>query len=756
MPCSIQILYVNGIVPLGGTNPSQVRVMGRAMGCPGGNVEVKTSVSGTSSVTVPVDPISERFAATLSITASPAPACNDPIVVEAWCQADPTCKVPVQAQQQILKCCEITGLIFDSVLPPGVLTPSQMRVQGILLGCSGDQVRAQAFDGSTGAAVTSVSPPTGIDPITGAFLVILPFTSNMQCDQKVSVKVWCNTQPGCFIQHDGKLDCGACPRAQVSASYGSCIGAPAKQQITLNATISIPAGQMLDFYWDYGDGSVGPQFTVNNTGGSAANQYPITDPGAPHEYAPGSYTARLKVVPPSECPEISLQITAQCADCCPTVTLAPPVVSGCAASSTVASFTATLSWPSSCTPTQPAAYVWTLNGSTGQFQKITSTNTTDTSTGWTKLGVTPTQVGPVDLSQPGSYSITVSVQITGIPLNCYPIGTAAFSVFTCTCPSLTGLTANPASGTTPLAVSFQAGVTNPGAIVPDAQGNLYHWDFGDGTTADTATPNTTHTYTNAGTFATTVTVNVPSGCPATAKSTSVTVTQPPACPSLTGLTASPSSGAAPLAVNFQASVTNPGAIVPDAQGNLYHWNFGDGTTAHTPTPNTSHTYAGVGSFAATVTVNVPTGCPATAASTSLTAAGPTTPPPTGGGFNLCAALLILAVALLLIGALVVIVGVCINVPWVWIAGAIIGALGLLLFIAWIIFCAATTPCSIMRTVHCVLFWIIAVVAPIIVVIAAIFGGLPCALAAAGSWGGWGTLYAWLGFVMRSVRCPPTC
>src|SRR5439155_6986775 len=169
MPCSIQLLYVNGIVPPGGTNPTQVRVMGKATGCPGGTVEVRTSVSGTSSVAVTVDPLSERFAATLPITASPAPACNDMIVVEAWCQADPNCNVPPQDQQQQLICCEITALIFDSVLSPGVLTPTQVRVQGVLLGCYGDKVQAQGFvfDTSTNSwvAVTGVSLATSADPV---------------------------------------------------------------------------------------------------------------------------------------------------------------------------------------------------------------------------------------------------------------------------------------------------------------------------------------------------------------------------------------------------------------------------------------------------------------------------------------------------------------------------------------------------------------------------------------------------------------
>ena len=122
----------------------------------------------------------------------------------------------------------------------------------------------------------------------------------------------------------------------------------------------------------------------------------------------------------------------------------------------------------------------------------------------------------------------------------------------------------------------------------------------------------------------------------------------------------------------------------------------------------------------------------------------------------CEVLLVAAIAMLLGGAVVVIIGVCTALPWVWIVGAIIGTVGLILFGLWALFCAVLTPCPLMRTVHCMLFWIIAVVAPILVAVAAIFGGLPCALAAASAWGGWGTLYAWLGAIMRKVGCTPTC
>jgi hypothetical protein len=61
-------------------------------------------------------------------------------------------------------------------------------------------------------------------------------------------------------------------------------------------------------------------------------------------------------------------------------------------------------------------------------------------------------------------------------------------------------------------------------------------------------------------------------------------------------TAAPPSGAAPLSVQFTSTpVGGTGAYT-------YDWNFGDGT-AHDTTQNPAHTYAGTGTFTATVTVN---------------------------------------------------------------------------------------------------------------------------------------------------------
>lgn len=135
---------------------------------------------------------------------------------------------------------------------------------------------------------------------------------------------------------------------------------------------------------------------------------------------------------------------------------------------------------------------------------------------------------------------------------------------------------------------------------------------------------------------------------------------------------------------------------------------------------------------------------------------PEQPPGGGGAGGLCAGLLVAAVTLLVLGALVLVIGVCTGVAPLWIAGAVAAALGLVLFIVWAAVCATVTPCPLMRSVHCILFWIVAVAAPVLVLLAGLLGGLPCGLAAAAAWGGWGTLYAWLGRVMQWVNCQPTC
>jgi PKD repeat protein len=64
------------------------------------------------------------------------------------------------------------------------------------------------------------------------------------------------------------------------------------------------------------------------------------------------------------------------------------------------------------------------------------------------------------------------------------------------------------------------------------------------------------------------------------------------------LTSSAIAGALPLTVRFDAS----GSSDPEGRALTYLWNFGDGTTAETAGPRTSHVYRRAGNFVATVAV----------------------------------------------------------------------------------------------------------------------------------------------------------
>ncbi len=83
------------------------------------------------------------------------------------------------------------------------------------------------------------------------------------------------------------------------------------------------------------------------------------------------------------------------------------------------------------------------------------------------------------------------------------------------------------------------------------------------------------------------------GSATSSKSETITVSNPPPPPPVAGFTANPSSGQAPLTVQFtDTSTGNPTA---------WSWNFGDGSTGST-TENPSHTFNKAGNFTVTLTV----------------------------------------------------------------------------------------------------------------------------------------------------------
>lgn len=156
------------------------------------------------------------------------------------------------------------------------------------------------------------------------------------------------------------------------------------------------------------------------------------------------------------------------------------------------------------------------------------------------------------------------------------------------------LSVAPGSGTIPLTVTADASssVGLDGAIVS------YAIDCGNGTgTGPQASPTTTCSYSSAGVFSATVTVVDVNGVSDQATATvTATVNQPP----VASLTATPSSGTAPLTVVLDAS----GSHDPEGALLTYQLDCGNGTAVLT-TPTRTCSYPDVGTFAATVTVTDP-------------------------------------------------------------------------------------------------------------------------------------------------------
>lgn len=144
--------------------------------------------------------------------------------------------------------------------------------------------------------------------------------------------------------------------------------------------------------------------------------------------------------------------------------------------------------------------------------------------------------------------------------------------------------ASPLSGPAPLAVQF----------TDQSTGNItsWHWDFGDGSTSTEQNP--IHTYTSPGVYTVTLTVSGPGGSDTETKPNYITVNHP--APTA-DFTASPTSGTAPLAVQFTDQST--GDIM------AWDWLFGDGHKSGARHP--LHTYESAGTYTVSLTVTGPGG-----------------------------------------------------------------------------------------------------------------------------------------------------
>jgi uncharacterized repeat protein (TIGR03803 family) len=146
-------------------------------------------------------------------------------------------------------------------------------------------------------------------------------------------------------------------------------------------------------------------------------------------------------------------------------------------------------------------------------------------------------------------------------------------------------TASPTNGVAALAVQFNSPSIDSGGSTLDA----WQWNFEDGTTSTLQNP--PHAYTTTGTFSPTLIATNENGTIVIGFGPTIVVTNP-----IVKFTASPATGIAPLAVQFNCPSVDSGGNALDA----WQWNFGDGTTSTLQNP--SHTYQTTRTFSPTLIV----------------------------------------------------------------------------------------------------------------------------------------------------------
>jgi serine protease len=148
-------------------------------------------------------------------------------------------------------------------------------------------------------------------------------------------------------------------------------------------------------------------------------------------------------------------------------------------------------------------------------------------------------------------------------------------------PPVAAFSGTPTSGNAPLTVAFtDASTNNP---------TSWSWTFGDGGTSTAKNPS--HTYTSAGTYTVSLTATNAYGSNTLTRTGYITVSTPPTNPPVANFSGTPTSGTAPLTVQFTDASTN----TPTS----WSWTFGDGGTSTAQNP--SHTYAAEGTYTVSLT-----------------------------------------------------------------------------------------------------------------------------------------------------------
>lgn len=192
-------------------------------------------------------------------------------------------------------------------------------------------------------------------------------------------------------------------------------------------------------------------------------------------------------------------------------------------------------------------------------------------------------------SGPGQYTVTLTAINSAGPCQDSTVKLSYINII----PPVAGFVQPPDSGCIPLTINFSSTSSSP--LDPISS---YYWDFGDGSTATSATGLISHTYTVAGTYSPVLIITTSAGC-----------TDTIACPGCV------KAGIGPTAIFGILDDTvcyNVPVQFSDSSLNAtgWMWHFGDGQTSMAQ--NTTHLYPDTGTYMAYLVV-YNNGCTDTAA-----------------------------------------------------------------------------------------------------------------------------------------------
>lgn len=289
-------------------------------------------------------------------------------------------------------------------------------------------------------------------------------------------------------------------------------------------------GNITGRLWNFGDGSNSNQLSPSHTFNDV-----------------GTYNIILTVTGPGGTSSVTRQITVQN----PTI---PAPLASLVANPTNGNAPHTVQFDATDSSGQIDSYVWDFgDGSTGTGEVVTHT-----------------------YAKPGTYQAVLTVVGPGGQAT----GTTEITVTQAPNAPTASIRADPVSGNIPLTVNFAASETT-------GQIDTYQWDFGDGTTA--AGASVSHTFGQEGTYSVRLIITGPGGTGEA--TTSISATQP-ILPPEAAFTADPTSGEAPLDVEFTNGTSGDGLT--------FTWDFGDGS----PQVNDRdplHTFQNAGNFTVRLT-----------------------------------------------------------------------------------------------------------------------------------------------------------